>query len=101
MVDHMGPCCLCGKAPGSVVVMLDFTAPVKGTGWGCVLCELPPDGAVAVLCEACAVRHPETSPDIVCFGYPSTGGGRIHVDAYPHKPFRHDPSCHPETPRRV
>jgi hypothetical protein len=59
-----GPCCACGKErpkwaedlPGSWppnIIMLEQKAPTPGTGWGCVQCGLPLDGAVAGICDDC------------------------------------------------
>ena len=28
-------------------------APVPGTGWGCVVCRQPNDGAMAIVCDEC------------------------------------------------
>lgn len=56
MPDHdFGPCCAC-QTPGPTVrniMMLHKRAPQPGTGWGCLVCGLPSDGAVAVVCDAC------------------------------------------------
>jgi hypothetical protein len=35
------------------IVCLEFRAPVPGTGWGCAVCGLDGDGAIAVICDAC------------------------------------------------
>jgi len=59
-----GPCCACGKEkpewmdglPGTWppnVIMLNQKARVPGTGWGCFVCHLPLDGAVAAVCHDC------------------------------------------------
>ncbi len=50
-----GPCCCCGKEGPDVrnIYQLAYCAPVPGTGWGCIICEIPPDGAVAVVCDKC------------------------------------------------
>lgn len=50
-----GSCCACGRAVASVrnVVPLPKLAPVAGTGWGCEVCGLPLNGAVAVVCDNC------------------------------------------------
>lgn len=50
-----GPCCICGKEDETVrnIAFLSKKAPVPGTGWGCVQCDLPPDGAVAIVCDEC------------------------------------------------
>jgi len=50
MTDHgsdlldLGACCACGRSDSLVrnVVMLEQRASVPGTGWGCLLCNLPP-----------------------------------------------------------
>jgi hypothetical protein len=67
----LGGCCACRNAGPTVrnIVMLPFRAPVSGKGWGCVVCHLPSDGAVAVLCDACL----ESGAPIrdVCAGYPA------------------------------
>lgn len=51
----LGPCCICERAGADVrnIMMLNKQAPQAGTGWGCVVCGLPNDGAVAVVCDAC------------------------------------------------
>ena len=49
------PCCACGKTipiPTNFI-LLDLRAPVPGTGWGCFTCGLKPDGAAAIICDAC------------------------------------------------
>ncbi len=53
----LGACCACGKEDLSVrnVICLDKEAPQAGTGWGCVVCGLPADGALAVICDECRV----------------------------------------------
>ena len=82
----LGPCCRCGKTLDVVnVMMLNRRAPIAGTGWGCVVCGLAADGAVAVLCNDC-VGHP---PVFVCAGYPSAGARALHDDLDP-EPFDHD-----------
>jgi hypothetical protein len=52
---HYRACCACGstKLPTNNVVMLDKKSPTPGVGWGCVLCNLPSDGAIAVVCTPC------------------------------------------------
>lgn len=58
----LGACCACGKEGETVrnVMMLEKKAPVPGTGWGCVLCHLPNDGAVAIVCDDCVEHSRET-----------------------------------------
>lgn len=70
--SSVGPCCACGGTLGvRTVVMLNKKAPVAGTGWGCFVCDLSSDGAVAVLCETCF--EAELEPIEACVGYPSAG----------------------------
>jgi hypothetical protein len=40
------------------IITLPLKAPVKGTGWGCVVCEAPFDGAMAVVCHGCVDLEP-------------------------------------------
>lgn len=65
----LGACCACRTRGATVrnIVMLPKRAPVAGTGWGCVTCRVPADGAIAVVCDACM----EADRPIldVCFGY--------------------------------
>jgi hypothetical protein len=56
MTGHidLGPCCACEATAGvRNIIMLHKLAPILGTGWGCVVCGLPCDGAIAVLCDGC------------------------------------------------
>ncbi len=61
-----GACCACGKVASFAAqtqlpegtdvrnaIMLELTAPVLETGWGCVVCHLPLDDAMAVECNLC------------------------------------------------
>lgn len=67
----MGDCCSCGANNTAVrnVVMLPYRhAKVAGAGWGCRLCNLKSDGAIAVLCDGCASR--DAVPKSFCVGRP-------------------------------
>lgn len=73
----LGACCYCGTVVGVVVLVnMDGRCPILGRGWGCVVCELPPHGAVAVLCDGCAARMERgvISPRMICTGYPARDG---------------------------
>jgi hypothetical protein len=78
-VHELGPCCACGAVGPSVrnVGMLHKKAPVPGHGWGCVVCDLPPDGALVVLCDACTERGAQLR--WACRGWPGKDG-RIPID---------------------
>lgn len=66
---NLGECCACGgTANVRNVLMLGKKAPIPGTGWGCVVCGLPMDGAVAVLCDGCLAD--EKKPMEACYGFP-------------------------------
>ncbi len=88
----LGPCCACGENLQDVrnVVMLHHRAPVPFTGWGCVVCDLPADGAVAVLCDRCLLTHAEIKD--ACHGYASEGR-RVSLKSLT-EPFDHDRSKH-------
>jgi hypothetical protein len=53
------------------IIQIDLKAPVKGTGWGCVVCNLPPDGAIAILCDRCTTLFLKDEKKLifVCEGY--------------------------------
>jgi len=89
-MPELGPCCGCGTTEGvRNMCMVSRRAPVPGTGWGCVVCDLPGDGAIAVFCDAC-VEKPVTH---VCVGYPKDGKRRPIEELAPGV-FDHDAAKH-------
>lgn len=88
----LGPCCACGQAGPTVrnIVCFPVRAPVPGTGWGCVVCGAPNDGATAVLCDACMKSGAEAQE--MCHGRP--GEGRRVAWPVLAEPFGHDRSKH-------
>lgn len=78
----LGSCCICGVVGATVVNVLTLPqkAPLPGRGWGCVVCMLPSDGAVAVICTPCLETFGEGGQDIVgklveaCRGWPGVDG---------------------------
>jgi hypothetical protein len=70
-------------------MMLQRRAPVPGTGWSCVICKLPPDGAIAVMCDACVGKAPVR----VCRGFPNRRERVAYEDLAPDV-FEHDPMRH-------
>jgi hypothetical protein len=90
----LGPCCCCGLEGDDVrnIVMLARRAPVPGTGWGCVACGLPPDGASYVACDRCL--EDEREPREVIAGF-AISKGRTPIDSLPAGAFDHDMTRHP------
>jgi len=91
---NLGTCCACQKEGPDVrnVLCLGQKGPVEGKGWGCFVCGLPPNGAVAILCDHCL----ETGAEIrfVCAGWPFEG--RMPITDLPFEKFEHDLAYHPE-----
>ncbi|MEH2067866.1 MAG: hypothetical protein V7K47_06820 [Nostoc sp.] len=54
----LGPCCGCGSTEvrAQNILTLDKKAPVPGTGWSCMVCGIPADGAIAVVCDECLAQ---------------------------------------------
>lgn len=98
---RLGCCCMCGKDDKTVrnMVMLDRRCAVPGHGWGCVVCGLLSDGAVAVLCDACGARWQQDNKllKVACRGYPATEG-RIAIAELPAGEFKHDEAKHAGDP---
>jgi hypothetical protein len=91
---ELGPCHCCGQT-GPLVrnfMLRDFEAPVPGTGWGCAICDLPSNGAISVLCDACS-RPPVCNP-IACFNGPPRNAERVAVVPMARVPFGHDQMMH-------
>lgn len=90
----LGTCCCCGGTEHvRNLIMLHQTAPEPGTGWGCLVCDVPPEGALAAVCDACL--EAEASIMEVIAGRVSEKR-RIGIKAYAHQPFDHDHTKHPE-----
>jgi len=89
-----GKCCVCEKEGKTVrnIMTMHLRAPgPPGHGWGCILCGLPSDGAVAVLCDECvAAKKPVR---FVCEGY-AAGNLRVPIEGL--EEFDHDPQKHEE-----
>lgn len=100
----VGPCCRCGKKGGPDVrqiIALSFEAPQENTGWGCIVCDLPNNGAVAVVCDSCLDLCLKNSAEIkfVLDGWPAEGK-RLPIDQLEKKHFDHDHKKHPELAHR-
>ncbi|MBW4556396.1 MAG: hypothetical protein KME59_10730 [Trichormus sp. ATA11-4-KO1] len=69
----LGTCCSCGCTGETVrnIITLEKKAPVPGTGWGCLVCGLPSDGAITVVCDDCLAlmdRRQDVIKEVV-YGY--------------------------------
>src|SRR3990167_6155840 len=88
----LGDCCSCGKQDSTVrnILCLNIAAPIPGTGWGCVLCGLKPDGAIAALCDGC-LEHERPIRYIVS-GYARKHKRQLLMQNQPW--FGHDEALH-------
>ena len=93
---NLGPCCICeGMTNVHTILMLEQKAPIIGHGWGCVVCDLPPDGATAVVCDACIEEGDvESRLRFACRGFPASEG-RVAIDEL-HGEHQHDMRYHVE-----
>lgn len=91
----LGACCVCEKEDEEIrnIVMLDRRAPVPGTGWGCLVCNLPSDGAVAVVCDACIEKNDHDALRFAVRGYPAYRM-RIPIEELGEEEFTHDLEAH-------
>lgn len=95
-VPTLGPCCICETYSGvTVILMLNKRAPIPGHGWGCAICGLPSDGAVAVFCDSCfEFIEAGASPVFACRGYPGSDGripfAELSKEHFDHKKVDHN-----------
>jgi len=93
MPFDFGPCCACEGLEGvRNIVMLAVKMTVPGKGWGCLVCGLSFDGAIAVLCDACIDKKAE--PRFAVDG-PVEEKSRVLIGELT-VPHQHDLSRHPE-----
>jgi hypothetical protein len=88
-------CCACGEIKTTVrnIAFINQKAPVPGTGWSCVVCHLPPDGAIAMVCDDCNADPEVQLKWAIAGGVNSEGRVPIEELAGTHG---HDPRFHPE-----
>lgn len=93
--QSLGACCMCDAFDNvRKIVDVDGRCPIMGRGWGCTLCDLPPHGAVAVLCLNCFDLYMagERKLLLICTGLPWTDGrtpiGEMQ-GSYRHDPLKH------------
>lgn len=90
----LGLCCSCrGVENVRNIIMLHQLAPIAGTGWGCFECDLPANGAIAVICDSCLEANKEIVD--VCLGN-SASRNRVSLKSLSAKTFDHDYFKHPE-----
>lgn len=78
----LGSCCICGKYEKvRTVILINRKCVIRGHGWGCLVCHLPKDGAVSVLCEKCMQLFEAGLAQIrlACEGYPWESG-RVPIE---------------------
>jgi len=86
------PCCNCCKRGRHTnIATLPRRALEPGKGWGCAICGLPPDGAVAILCDVC-IELPGP-PRYACAGF-LVEEERIAYTDLPPGDFEHDLEVH-------
>ncbi len=90
------PCCACGGKNGTQMVLIEKKCKIPGHGWGCFTCGLPPDGAVAIVCDECMKN--KVPPKLAFRGYPDEG--LILVDELKEE-FKHDVNCTKENKQRI
>lgn len=90
----LGSCCNCGQQNTvQNILFIDRKSPEPGVGcWGCIVCDLPQAGAVAVLCDECMAGS-EGYPQHVCLGSPAENR-RIPFSELSAEPFQHDMAKH-------
>lgn len=89
-LPDLGPCCVCETGKGVTNIgIVNRRCPIPGRGWGCLVCGLPPDGAIVVMCNRCVGLKPR----FVCRGYPGEDG-RIPHEELSADPFEHDMAKH-------
>ena len=102
---YLGACCVCFKVGPTVRNLFSIynECAVVGHGWGCLGCGLPPNGAIAVLCDDCIGPLDEKGrptlakiPIFACRGWPGTDGREPIEMTYARPEFKHDDSRHPE-----
>lgn len=96
-IATVGTCCACRRADVGLrnVVCMTFRAPESafGKGWGCVVCAIPGNGALAVICDNCMGRE---APIVdVCAGYLAEPA-RAEAEPLRAIPWSHIRAFHPD-----
>ncbi len=95
----LGSCCVCGQDGPTVrnLLNLPFKSPTPGHGWGCLVCKIPPDGALAVICDTCFQQESGLAFSKrlkwICTGYPGKEG-RTPFEGFLQVYFGHNAALH-------
>ena len=97
MKSEYGCCCICESTQNvNNLIQLDYKVESE-SGWGCVRCGLPAEGAIAIVCDACIDKHGKSEDLEDKIKLLMNGIKRIPAppvsDRVPHE---HDLSRHPE-----
>jgi hypothetical protein len=96
-VQLHGACCRCKQIRKlTAIVMLPRKCPTSGQGWGCVVCHLETDGALAVLCRHCGIAWNGRMESLLLACKGQVGDtGRVPISQL-RGDYRHDLTQHPE-----
>ncbi len=90
-------CCSCFEVRSDVknIACLPEKAPEPGTGWGCYVCGLPPDGALALVCDKCTKSaDPNEGPEIEYVYSGKIGGSELTARKWLNGRQEHDAEKH-------
>ena len=94
---NLGSCCICeSRTDVNNVLQLDYKVKSE-SGWGCFVCGLPAEGAVACFCDACLHLYGPDSIEPHLRFLMNGAEGRIPVPPPQERiPHAHDLHQHPE-----
>lgn len=98
----LGPCCACrGTEDVHTIVILPHKNAIPSRGWGCFVCNLPCEGASAVLCDSCAAGYQLGTVKLVeaCRGWAGEDGREPIATTRARGVHDHDLTYHPEATR--
>ena len=94
MDEDYGSCCICeSQTDVRNIIQLDYKVKSE-SGWGCVQCGLPAEGAVAIVCDACIERYGDNIEEKIIY---LMDGGQRRLVVPPVEgriPHKHDMSRH-------
>lgn len=67
ITEDYGTCCVCeSEMDECVLIQLDYKVESE-SGWGCLVCDLPMEGAMAVVCADCFDEYDDDLEDKIKF----------------------------------